>query len=70
MYKVYWEASKDNGAPIEEYKLEGKVLRFYRDKRSTERKVPFYNTAPSVEIQEDPEWETFYNGTSKSKITK
>lgn len=65
-YKVYWEASEDNGAPIEEYKLEGKVVRYYRLKRSTiNRTAPFYLTSPSIEIQDEPEWEVFYNGTGE-----
>ncbi|CAG9822767.1 unnamed protein product [Phaedon cochleariae] len=68
IYKVIWEASKDNGAPIEMYKLEGKILRFYRNKRSTNRTVPFYNTAPSIELEDPDKWETFYNGTNTSWI--
>ncbi|KAJ8934365.1 hypothetical protein NQ314_013406 [Rhamnusium bicolor] len=67
VYKVWWEASKDNGAPIELYKLEGKILITYRNKRSTNRTLPWFNTSPSIEI-EDPGWETFYNGTDTSWI--
>ncbi|KAJ8952660.1 hypothetical protein NQ318_020975, partial [Aromia moschata] len=67
MYKVWWEASKDNGAPIELYKLEAKVLLVYRNKRSTNRTVPWFNSSPSVEMEE-PEWETVYNGTDTSWI--
>lgn len=65
VYKVNWEASDDNGAPIEEYKLEGKLVRFYRVKRSTNRTVPYYFTSPSVELEDEPDWEVFYNGTGK-----
>nr|ALV82505.1 sev [Leptinotarsa decemlineata] len=64
IYKVIWEASRDNGAPVEMYKLEGKILRFYRTKRSTNRTVPFYNTSPSVELEDPDEWRVFYNGTT------
>lgn len=64
---MYWEASEDNGAPIEEYKLEGKMVRFYRVKRSTNRSVPFYLTSPSVELEDEPDWGVFYNGTGKHK---
>ncbi|XP_074032211.1 receptor protein-tyrosine kinase sevenless isoform X2 [Leptinotarsa decemlineata] len=68
IYKVIWEASRDNGAPVEMYKLEGKILRFYRTKRSTNRTVPFYNTSPSVELEDPDEWRVFYNGTNTSWI--
>ncbi|XP_050510998.1 proto-oncogene tyrosine-protein kinase ROS isoform X1 [Diabrotica virgifera virgifera] len=68
IYKVLWEASKDNGAPIEIYKLEGKVLRYYRTKRSANRTVPFFNTSPSIEIEDPDQWTTYYNGTNTSWI--
>lgn len=66
IYKVYWEAAKDNGAPIELYKLEGLELPNYRTKRSTNRTAFFY-TAPSIE-EEEREWRQFYNGTETSWI--
>jgi proto-oncogene tyrosine-protein kinase ROS len=66
IYKVWWEASKDNGAAIELYKLEGLELPNYRTKRSTNRTAFFY-TAPSVE-EEEREWQPFYNGTETSWI--
>ncbi|GJQ85805.1 sev [Trypoxylus dichotomus] len=59
--KIWWQPSKDNGAPIELYKLEGMKLRNYREKRSTNRSA-WYHTAPSIEEQ-TWEWEEFYNGT-------
>ncbi|KAJ8921659.1 hypothetical protein NQ315_010568, partial [Exocentrus adspersus] len=67
VYRVWWEASRDNGAPIELYKLEGKILISYRNKRSTNRTRPWFNTSPSIELQ-DPEWEMLYNGTDSSWI--
>lgn len=63
VYKVLWEAAKDNGAPIEMYMLEGLKIKTYRYKRSTNRTAWFY-TAPSIE-EEERQWESFYNGTSK-----
>ncbi|XP_057670694.1 proto-oncogene tyrosine-protein kinase ROS isoform X2 [Diorhabda carinulata] len=68
IYKVLWEASKDNGAPIEMYKLEGKILRFYRTKRNTNRTTPFFNTSPSIELEDPEQWITYYNGTNTSWI--
>ncbi|KAG5883190.1 hypothetical protein JTB14_018205 [Gonioctena quinquepunctata] len=68
IYNVIWEASKENGAPIEMYKLEGKILRYYRTKRTTNRTVPFYNTSPSIELDDLDEWRVFYNGTNTSWI--
>ncbi|CAG9858272.1 unnamed protein product [Phyllotreta striolata] len=67
-YKVLWEASKDNGAPITIYKLEGKTLRFYRNKRSTSNRTAYFNTAPSIELEETEQWVTYYNGTNTSWI--
>ncbi|XP_044258516.1 proto-oncogene tyrosine-protein kinase ROS isoform X1 [Tribolium madens] len=66
IYKVWWEEAKDNGAPIELYKLEGLELPNYRTKRSTNRTAFFY-TAPSIE-EEEREWQQFYNGTETSWI--
>ncbi|RZC34249.1 proto-oncogene tyrosine-protein kinase ROS, partial [Asbolus verrucosus] len=66
IYKVWWEASKDNGAAIELYMLEGLELPNYRTKRSTNRTAFFY-TAPSIE-EEEREWQPFYNGTETSWI--
>lgn len=47
------------------YKLEGKILRVYRNKRSTNRTAPYFNTAPSIELDDVEQWTTYYNGTSK-----
>lgn len=66
-YKVWWEASKDNGAPIELYMLEGLELLNYRTKRSTNRSVAYFHTAPSIDIKEET-WIPFYNGTETSWI--
>lgn len=66
VYKVWWESSKENGAVIELYKLEGLQLPNYRTKRSTNRTAFFY-TAPSIE-EEEREWQPFYNGTETSWI--
>ncbi|CAH0553544.1 unnamed protein product [Brassicogethes aeneus] len=71
VYKVLWEAAKDNGAPIEIYMLEGMKIKTYRDKRSTtntNRSAWFY-TAPSIE-EEERQWESLYNGTNTSWIIK
>ncbi|KAK9875123.1 hypothetical protein WA026_005916 [Henosepilachna vigintioctopunctata] len=65
-YTVWWEASKDNGAPIELYRLEGLLLKHYRTRRNANRTAFFYS-APSI-IEEEPEWKTFYNGTKTSWI--
>ncbi|XP_045468365.1 proto-oncogene tyrosine-protein kinase ROS isoform X2 [Harmonia axyridis] len=65
-YKVWWEAAKENGAPIELYRLEGLLLKHYRTRRSTNRTAFFY-TAPSIE-EEEPQWKTFYNSTNTSWI--
>ncbi|XP_050308693.1 proto-oncogene tyrosine-protein kinase ROS isoform X2 [Anthonomus grandis grandis] len=73
MYKVVWEAPRDNGAPITLYSLESMATKTYRDKRSTgethnsnNRSAWFY-TAPSVEI-ETFKWDQVYNGTENSWI--
>ncbi|XP_044756024.1 proto-oncogene tyrosine-protein kinase ROS isoform X2 [Coccinella septempunctata] len=65
-YKVWWETARENGAPIELYRLEGLLLKHYRTRRSTNRTAFFY-TAPSI-IEEEPQWKTFYNGTNTSWI--
>ncbi|KAI4460354.1 tyrosine-protein kinase receptor [Holotrichia oblita] len=59
--KIWWQPSKDNGAPIELYKLEGMTLKNYRQRRSTNRSA-WYHNAPSIEEQ-NWKWEEFYNGT-------
>lgn len=48
-YQVAWEPSKDNGAAIDAYILEGKLA------RPTKR-----GTNTSIEA-----WSTYYNGTSE-----
>lgn len=57
-YQIKWDPSKTNGAPIELYLLQGKQIRYYREKRNT----VLTNDFPSIEEHEF-EWVTFYNGT-------
>lgn len=59
--KIWWQPSRDNGAPIELYKLEGMKFKSYREKRSTNRSAWYYN-APSIDEQ-NWKWDDFYNGT-------
>ncbi|XP_071055369.1 proto-oncogene tyrosine-protein kinase ROS isoform X1 [Onthophagus taurus] len=59
--KIWWQPSKDNGGPIELYKLEGLKMKNYREKRSTNRSAWSYS-APSIEETEF-EWKEFYNGS-------
>lgn len=63
VYQVRWEPSKDNGATIEMYMLETKILHFYRNKRNTNR-TAWSHIAPSIE-EEEYEWTAVYNGTGK-----
>ncbi|KAF5278624.1 hypothetical protein FQA39_LY00666 [Lamprigera yunnana] len=61
VYQVWWEPSKDNGAFIEMYLLEGLKIPNYRTKRSATRPAWFHN-APSIDEHED-NWIPLYNGT-------
>ncbi|XP_031333150.1 proto-oncogene tyrosine-protein kinase ROS isoform X2 [Photinus pyralis] len=61
VYQVWWEPSKENGAAIEMYLLEGLRIPNYRNKRSANRPAWFHN-APSVDEHED-NWIPLYNGT-------
>lgn len=64
VYQVWWEASKDNGSPIQLYMLQGLKLLKYRLTRSANRTAWFHN-APSIEMQEN-NWDSLYNGTGKT----
>lgn len=61
VYQISWEASKDNGAPIVMYNLEGVGFSNYRAKRNTNR-TAWFNTSPYVE-EKEYEWISYYNGT-------
>lgn len=63
VYQISWEASKDNGAPIEMYNLEGLAFRNYKSKRNTNRTNWMYNTPYGEELEND--WISYYNGTGK-----
>ncbi|XP_060523893.1 proto-oncogene tyrosine-protein kinase ROS isoform X2 [Cylas formicarius] len=68
VYKVVWEVSQENGAPIELYMLEGLKIRIFRDKRSTNaNRTAWFYGAPSIE-EESFEWESLYNGTDTAWI--
>ncbi|XP_076250339.1 receptor protein-tyrosine kinase sevenless isoform X2 [Rhynchophorus ferrugineus] len=68
IYKVVWEASQNNGAPIELYKLECLKLKTFRNKRSTNNnRTAFFYSAPSVE-EEEFTWDQVYNGTDNSWV--
>ncbi|XP_030754698.1 proto-oncogene tyrosine-protein kinase ROS-like isoform X3 [Sitophilus oryzae] len=68
IYKVVWEASLDNGAPIELYKLECLKLITFRNKRSTTtNRTAWFHSAPSIE-EEEFTWEQVYNGTDNSWV--
>ncbi|KAK4881780.1 hypothetical protein RN001_005099 [Aquatica leii] len=62
VYQVWWESSKDNGAPIEMYLLEGLKIPNYRSKRSATSRPPWFHNAPSIDEHED-NWIPLYNGT-------
>lgn len=65
VYQVRWEPSRDNGAPIDVYYLEGLKYPYYRNKRSTTgNRTAWSHLAPSVE-EPDYDWEALYNGTGK-----
>ncbi|XP_017769031.1 PREDICTED: proto-oncogene tyrosine-protein kinase ROS isoform X2 [Nicrophorus vespilloides] len=58
VYQVWWEASKENGAPIDLYMLEALKIPGYRSKRSTNKTAWF----TSEDVPEF-DWEPLYNGT-------
>lgn len=63
VYQVLWEASRNNGAPILFYMLEGTKLLYYRNRRSTNR-TAWFSDSPYIEETEIT-WEPLYNGTGK-----
>lgn len=62
-YQVIWEPSRDNGAIIEEYVLEGLQRRKEIVTGEGETKV-------DDQEYEDGEWENYYNGTNTYWITR
>lgn len=62
VYKVWWEPSKDNGAPIIMYNLETLKTPNYRAKRNANR-TAWFATGPFVDDDEEFIWESIYNGT-------
>lgn len=51
-YQVAWEPSRDNGAPLMTYTLEGRPM--YFTKRDT-----------NVSLSDDDYWDHYYNGTGE-----
>lgn len=65
VYQVWWEPAKDNGSPVSLYLLEGLKIPVYRARRSTNNRTAWYHNAPSIEEEQEAEWESFYNGSGK-----
>lgn len=68
VYQVVWEPSRENGAHIEMYLLEGQVGGKWRRRR---RRETNYTTLPELTNAMDlDEWAPYYNGTGLSFIQK
>lgn len=66
VYQVVWEKSKDNGAPIQFYLLEG----LERKRWLSRRKANYTDVTEDSNKIDSEEWSVYYNGTGKQENRK
>lgn len=65
VYQLIWEASRENGAYIETYSLDGLIVGGKRAKREDN-----YTSEEQNEATYEEEWITYYNGSDNYWIIK